>query len=210
MYTILLNNDNYPITTVRHRIIQFNNLAGVIRFLVYPMYKKEDMKGYNAYLEFVTPHTKTLYREDLVLSDETYRDYLQYELSPDTSITSEYGNVRLRFLFTLDKPEEDGSITRLIRRTSSISLRIFPPDNFGILTEEIPESELDIVNQRIAQMENQIGELSMNKADSIYLFDGGLTLQSNNKNIGNVIDKTSLANAVVDGADEGLVKVVEF
>ena len=210
MYTILINNDNHPITTKKDRIIQFNNMPGELRFLVYPMYEKELMKDYSVYLEFITPNTKTLYRENLILSEDTYREYLQYDLTPDTSLTSEFGRVMLRVLFTTDKQLDDGSIVRYIRRTRSTPVDIYQPDNFGLSDDLIPDSDVNLLNQRLSQIENQITELSIGKADNLYLFDGGLTLQSNNVNIGNVIDKTSLANAVIDGATEGLIKVVEF
>ena len=210
MYTILINNDNHPITTKKDRIIQFNNMPGELRFLVYPIYEKELMRDYSVYLEFITPNTKTLYRENLILSEDTYREYLQYDLTPDTSLTSEFGRVMLRVLFTTDKQLDDGSIVRYIRRTRSTPVDIHQPDNFGLSGDLIPDSDVNLLNQRLSQIENQITELSIGKADNLYLFDGGLTLQSNNVNIGNVIDKTSLANAVIDGATEGLIKVVEF
>lgn len=210
MYTILVNNDNHPITTKKNRIIQFNNMPGEVRFLVYPIYEREAMRDFSAYLEYITPNTKTLYRENLVLSDETYRDYLQYELSNDTSITSEYGRVMLRLLFTIDKSQDDGSIIRYIRRTRSMAFDVYQPDNFEISEDEFTQSDINTINQRLVQIENQIAELDMTKADSLYLFENGLSLQSNNVNIGNVIDKTSLANAVIDGANEGLIKVIEF
>ena len=210
MYTILLNNDNYPITTVKERIIQNSNLVDKFRILVYPIYKTEDMKNYDAYMEYITPSTSDASIIKLNLSSDTYREYLKYELPIDSNISSQYGSVKIRFLFTCDKEDEDGSVKRYIRRTSSMVVTIHPPEDFGDTADIFSGADIELINKRIKYVENEIGRLNNRKADNIELTSYGLQLQANNNDIGNTIAISRLEDSIVNNSKEGLIRIVEF
>lgn len=210
MYTILLNNDNYPITTVKERIIQNSNLVDKIRILVYPIYKTEDMKDYDAYMEYIIPSVGDVSMVKLNLSSDTYREYLKYELPVDSSISSQYGSVKVRFLFTCDKEDGDGSVKRYVRRTSSMIITIYPPEDFGDTTDIFNGSDIELINKRIQHVENEISRLNNRKADNIELTNYGLQLQANNNDIGDIIAVSQLEDSIINNNKEGLIKIVEF
>ena len=211
MYTIVLKDDNLLVTTIKKRLIQKSSSIDCLRFLVYPTYKNEEMNNYLVSMEYITPVTKTLKKELLHNSNTNYKKYLQYILPVTSAITSEYGDVKLRLTFTRDKEDENGGITRFVRKTCSTTINILPSDNFeGTIPDTIPETELDIINGRISEIESQINDLSNGKADNIILSSDGLQLTSNGDPIGMTVDIEDLSNTIIDSNTEGLIKIVEF
>ena len=87
MYTILVDDSNALITTVRERIIQRSKLVDNLHFLVNPTYKNFDMSQFTAVMEYVTPVSRELHTEFLTQSQELYKDMIEYKLPIDTNIT---------------------------------------------------------------------------------------------------------------------------
>lgn len=208
MYTFVITDENFPKTTVRKRIIEGSSLVDRIRFLVFPVYLNENMNDYKVTLEYITPITKTVTKENLILLNDTYKEYLQYVLPVDTNMTSEAGKVRLKLTFENDKIDDEGVITRYIRRTDSATLNIVPQEIFS--EGKIPESDLNIFKQRLNDIENDVEKLADTKADNIILTEDGVQLTSNKQIIGDTVEINNLSDAIAENNTEGLIKIIEF
>ena len=95
-YTILVNNSNELVTTVKNRIMQRSKLVDSLRFLVEPEYNGLDMSTFTVLLEYLTPVSHEYRTEVLVKSADLYKNYLEYTLPFDTQLTREAGDVQLQ------------------------------------------------------------------------------------------------------------------
>lgn len=214
MYTILLTEDNQPITTIRERIMQRSKLVDSIRFLVEPTYKERDLSEFTVTLEYLLPVSRTYRTETLTLSDELYNDYLQYFLDADTNLTAEAGDVEYTLTFTLVELDADGNGTQYVRKTSAGTIKVLPVAKWADI---IPDEALSALDQRILKTDAQIKALSelgdsidQNKADNIKLTENTIQLTSNGSEIGDPIDLSDLADNMNDSNSDGIVRVVEF
>ena len=91
MYTILINEDNTLTASVVERVMQQSKLVDTLHFLADPEYKGKDMRDYVVMLEYRLPVSKKYRTEFLTLSDELYKNKLEYKLPFDTALTSEAG-----------------------------------------------------------------------------------------------------------------------
>ena len=155
MYTILITDNNDLITTEKSEITQFSNLVNNIKFLCSPNYYNEDMSSYDTViLEYITPLTKSYRREKLILSDERYKDYLQYILPIDSKITAEYGYVEMQITFKKnDISSETKSIENKIRKTKLYRLKIEPVENWNNYVFDVSENSIssmtsDVINDQ--------------------------------------------------------------
>ena len=76
MYTILVNNDNTLVTSIKERIMQRSKLVDSLHFLADTIYKDIDMTDFTVTLEYVLPVSKEYKTEILVRSEELYKDKL--------------------------------------------------------------------------------------------------------------------------------------
>ena len=74
MYTILLNDTNELITSVKERIMQRSKLVDNLHFLVDPIYKGIDMTDFTVMMEYILPVSREYKSEVLVKSDELYKE----------------------------------------------------------------------------------------------------------------------------------------
>lgn len=155
MYTILITDNNDLIATEKSEITQFSNLVNNIKFLCSPNYYNEDMSSYDTViLEYITPLTKSYRREALVLSNERYKDYLQYILPLDSKITAEYGYVEMQITFKkTDISSETKSIENKIRKTKLYRLKIEAVENWNNYTFDVSENSInsttsDVINDQ--------------------------------------------------------------
>ena len=201
MYTILVNETNELITSVRERIMQRSKLVDSLHFLVDPTYKGIDMSDFTVMLEYILPISKEYTTEILVKSDSLYKEKLEYKLPFDTNLTREAGDIEVQLTFTKVVLNADGANVQQVRKTSPTTITILP---ISAWSDIIADSALTALDQRIIQtqaMINQINEvhqyLDETKADNIVFDKDNNTLQLTSH--GNAIGNKIVLNGVVDG-----------
>lgn len=203
MYTILVNETNELITSVRERIMQRSKLVDSLHFLVDPIYKGIDMSDFVATLEYVLPVSREYKTETLVKSGELYKEKLEYKLPLDTSLTAQAGDIEIQLTFTKVVLNPDGSNTQQVRKTSSTTITILPITAWSSI---IPDSALSALDQRIIMTQAMLeatnemtNYLDMNKADDI-VFDktsSTIYLTANGKQIGSKISLNGAIDSIV-------------
>lgn len=193
MYTILVNDTNELVTTVRERIMQRSKLVDNLHFLMSPTYKDFDMTKFTAVMEFVTPVSRELKTEILTRSPDLYKDMIEYKMAIDTVITKEAGPVEITLTFTYTEMDAAGNVVQHVRKTSATTLDIIPVPTW---CNVIPDGALSALDQRIIALDARINalddlsaELDTVKADDITYDkkDNSLQLMSNDKLIGQKI-----------------------
>lgn len=203
MYTLLLNETNEFITTVKERIMQRSKLVDNLHFLVEPSYKGLDMSDFTVMLEYVLPISKEYKSEILVKSDELYKNYLEYKLPFDTCLTKEHGKIEVQLTFIKVDLDEEGNSIQRVRKTSKATITIVP---IAAWSDVIADSALSALDQRLIQTEamiNQLNEISMyldnTKADNIVYDTETQTLQltSNGDLIGDSVNICYIGTSVI-------------
>lgn len=193
MYTLLLNETNELITSVKERIMQRSKLVDNLHFLVDPIYKGLDMADFTVMLEYLLPISREYHSEILVKSDALYKDKLEYKLPLDTNITKEHGNVELQLTFIKVELDAEGKSTQYVRKTSPTVLTILP---ISAWSDIVADSALSAIDQRLIQVDAMINAMNeMNnyldetKADNIVYDEEGkyIQLTSNGNPIGDKI-----------------------
>ena len=126
MYTILLNETNELITSVKERIMQRSKLVDNLHFLVDPIYKGIDMADFTVMMEYILPVSREYKSEVLVKSDELYKEKLEYKLPFDTCLTKEAGDIEVQLTFVKVSLDADGNNIQQVRKTSPTTIKILP------------------------------------------------------------------------------------
>lgn len=193
MYTIVLNDTNELVTTVKERIMQRSKLVDNLHFLVDPDYKGIDMTDYTVLLEYLMPISREYRTEILVKSSELYKDKLEYKLPMDTTMTAEHGEIELQLTFLKVDMNPDGSSVQRVRKTSPTKMTILP---IAAWSDIIADSALTALDQRLIQVDamlNAVNDMNIylndNKADNIVRSNDGkyLQLTANGNPIGDKI-----------------------
>lgn len=169
MYTLLLNESNELITTVKERIMQRSKLVDNLHFLVEPTYKGIDMSDFTVTMEYILPVSREYKPEILVKSDELYKDMLEYKLPFDTCLTKEAGDIEVQLTFTQLILNADGSSTQRVRKTSPATITILPITAWSNI---IADSALTALDQRILQTQAMIeaaSELEGGSCAGVYI-----------------------------------------
>ena len=204
MYTILVDDSNALITTVRERIIQRSKLVDNLHFLVNPTYKNFDMSQFTAVMEYVTPVSRELHTEFLTQSQELYKDMIEYKLPIDTNITKEAGIFELKLTFTYVEMDVDGKIYQHVRKTTPTGITIIPCPAW---CDIVPDAALSALDQRIIGLEALVHALDdeskiiyETKADNIKYDNTSNTLQlmSNGKLIGDKVYLTGSGVGIIE------------
>lgn len=181
MYTILLNESNELITSVRERIMQRSKLVDSLHFLVDPVYKGINMSDFTVTMEYITPVSREYKVEILKKSDALYKNKLEYMLPFDTNLTKEAGKIEVKLTFTKVELDADGNAKQLVRKTSATTITIVP---CAAWCDVIADSALTALDQRLIQMDAAISAINdMNnylddtKADNIVFDRETSTLQ---------------------------------
>lgn len=203
MYTILLNDTNELITSVKERIMQRSKLVDSLHFLVDPTYKGLDMSGFTVMMEYVLPVSREYHSEILVKSDALYKEKLEYKLPFDTCLTKEAGNIEIQLTFVKVSLDADGNNTQQVRKTSSTTIKILP---ISAWSDIVADNALGAIDQRLIQAEamiNAVGEMAQQldstKADNIIYNeeDNYIQLTANGSPIGDKITLKSIGINVV-------------
>lgn len=217
MYTILLNDTNELITSVKERIMQRSKLVDSLHFLVDPTYKGLDMSGFTVMMEYVLPVSREYHSEILVKSDALYKEKLEYKLPFDTCLTKEAGNIEIQLTFVKVSLDADGNNTQQVRKTSSTTIKILP---ISAWSDIVADNALGAIDQRLIQAEamiNAVGEMAQQldstKADNITYNeeDNYIQLTANGTPIGDKITlKTVGTNVTSIEINDGGELIVHY
>lgn len=197
MYTILLNDTNELITSVKERIMQRSKLVDSLHFLVDPIYKGIDMSDFTVMMEYILPISREYHSEVLVKSDSLYKEKLEYKLPFNTNLTREAGNVEVQLTFVKVSLDADGNNTQQVRKTSPTTIKILP---ISAWSDIVADNALGAIDQRLIQAEAMIQAASemadyfdSTKADNIIYNeeDNYIQLTANGNPIG---DKIAIKN----------------
>ena len=215
MYTIVVQDTNTMLATVKERVMQRSKLMDSLHFLVDPLYKNEiDMTGFTAVMEYILPVSREYKTELLTLSEELYKDKLEYKLPLDTSLTKEAGDIEVQLSFTKTDIDEDGLAYQYVRKTSPCIITITP---IAAWSDIIPDNALTALDQRMLKVDAQIKALSetgelmaATKADNIVLDKDTkeLYLTASGNKIGDKINLGEFGDTLVESSDEGLIQIV--
>lgn len=171
MYTILVNDSNVLVTTIKERIMQRSKLVDNLHFLVNPTYKGLDMTKFTAVMEYVTPVSRELKTELLTQSGELYKGMIEYTLPFDTSLTKEAGEIELQLSFVYVEMDADGKSYQHVRKTTPTSITILAVPAW---CDIVADDALTAIDQRLVQMDAMMNALndmtqilSDTKADNI-------------------------------------------
>ena len=193
MYTLVVNENNEIITTIKERIMQRSKLVDTLHILVDPMYKGHDMSTFTVKLDYLLPISREAVSEVLVLSEELYKDKLEYKLPIDTNLTKEAGKIELNLTFVKLEMDPEGNVIQRVRKAGPASITIVP---LSAWTNVVPDSALNAIDQRLIMAEAMIG--AANDFNQ-YLYDNKeetLQLHANGVGIGN---KVSVRDMMEDG-----------
>ena len=214
MYTILINDDNTLTTSVRERIMQRSKLVDSLHFLCPQTYKELDMADFTVTLEYILPVSREYKTEELVKSDELYKEMLEYKLPFDTDLTKEAGEIEVKLTFSKVDLDEDGNDIQYVRKISATSITIVPIESW---CDIIPDKALDAIDQRIIKTDAQIKALldaneitRLEKADNLVLDSENkeLYLTAEGEQIGDKVKLSDLGNEIVQSSDEGLITMM--
>ena len=214
LYTILINDDNTLTTSVRERIMQRSKLVDSLHFLCPPTYKELDMTDFTVTLEYILPVSREYKTEELIKSDELYKDMLEYKVPFDTDLTKEAGEIEVKLTFSKVDLDEEGNNIQYVRKISSTTIAIVPIEAW---CDIIPDKALDAIDQRIIKTDAQIKALMeasevtrLEKADNIVL-DGEtkeLYLTADGEQIGDKVKLSDLGDEIIQSSNEGLVTMI--
>ena len=219
MTTVLLNDDNELIVTIRDRIMQRSKNVDILSFIVPQMYKDSiDMFDYDCTLEYLTPISHKYKVEKLTMDDSLYyptdnsQPYVRYLLPFDTKLTAENGDIEMQLTFTSLDVNEDGQQVQYVRKTSSCKITIIP---ITAWSDVIPDEALTEIDQKILELQGlvkTINDLAISidteKADDIAVKDDYLTLLANGEEIGTKINLEDLGEGISESTNDGLIKVL--
>ena len=215
MYTILINNDNTLTKSVIKNIMHRSSMVDKIHILANPTYNGYDMTTFTCVMEYVLPISRQYVVETLTPSEELYKERIEYTLPINTQITSEVGDIEIKFIFTRLDMLEDGSKVERVRKTASTTITILRVEQWS---DYISDSKLDPVVQMLLNVQaqneqskvyleqiNEVANILMTtKGDSLH-YDSEtneLQLQSN----GNAISSVTLEECTMEDG----VPVVDF
>ena len=197
MYTILLDETNQLVTSIKERIMQRSKLVDSLHFLIDPIYKGIDMSDFTVMLEYLLPVSREYKTEILVKSDELYKERLEYKLPLDTCLTKEAGKIEVQLTLTKVELNADGTSTQRVRKTSPTTVTILP---ISAWSDIIADSALSALDQRLIQVDamlNAVNEMNMyldeTKADNI-IYDAEtntIQLTANGTPIGDAVEYAS-------------------
>jgi flagellar hook protein FlgE len=153
MYTLLVNDNNEIITTIKERIMQRSKLVDSLHILVKPTYKDYDMSDFTVMFEYVLPMSREYKTEVLVKSAELYKDHIEYKLPFDTNLTKEAGKIELQLTFIKVEMDVDGNVVHRVRKAGPATITIVPVSAWSNI---IPDSALSALDQRLIMTEAMI------------------------------------------------------
>lgn len=211
MYTIFVKSNDTLIATQRQNIMHRSSLVRQLRFLVDPTYGNQNlnMADYVCVLEYRTPISNTYVPVVLNLSEELYKDKLEYVLDIGTDITNEVGLVELQLKWMTVEMLSNGNFKDHVRSTASTTIEVLPVNQWS---DYISDTKLDNIVQIMLANKAQ-GEQIKAYADYLYMTKAdGMNYDKNSNELsltanGQKIDSVKLED---DCKCEDGVPIVDF
>lgn len=203
LYTLLINENNEIVTTVKERIMQRSKLVDNLHFLVEPTYKGIDMSDFTVMLEYLLPVSREYQTEILVKSNELYKEMLEFKLPFDTCLTKEAGHIELQLTFLRVSLDAEGNSIQQVRKVGPATITIVPISAWSNI---IADSALSALDQRLIQIDsmlNMANEMNQylveTKADNIVHDKTTNTLQltANGQPIGDIVELGDMGTNIV-------------
>lgn len=224
MYTILIKKDNTITTSVRKDVTHNSSIFNDLHILTDEFYQVNgetiNMRDFKCEIEYTLPVSREPIVEVLTLSEELYKERLEYFLPMDTMITSEPGDVEFNFRFTKNDITVDGSVIERLRVTYSCILHIASidgsDDNDTPLTpitpgENVSPDVIEIINKNIEIISAHITtNHDFTSADNVLKseLEGKINLKADSSMIEDIDYRLDVAEDKIDIV-EGKVKAVE-
>lgn len=207
MYTIVLLDDKKLYASNKETIMQYSNLVDKIQFLVPQEIDENDMTQFTTVqLEYLSPISHLYRQEFLTLSDELYKDNLQYILPVDTKITAEHGDIDLQLSFYRVEMDEDGEVQTFVFKTQPCTIKVVPFANWA---QFMPSESLTSLDQRILKLlalQEEITEIQEQiiNTQTTLIDDENISDRTtySSKKIEEFIDQSELDNAVDEAIGE--------
>ena len=164
MYTLKINDDNTVTTTVKETLVERSNYVDKIQIVTSKLYREQiDMSDATLYMKYKLPVSNKIKLTQLTANDLEYEtNYIQYLIPVDAALTAEAGDIEVSFTFLKLIPNEDGTYTSYIRKTTSGVIHITPLVQFD---KYEPSEMFTEIDQRLLVMEGMIKDLdAQNKA----------------------------------------------
>lgn len=213
MYTVLIQDDNSVIATVRQRIMQNSNLVDSLRIIVPKTYNDIDLSECTAYLEYLTPiNHRHNYIELEIANAEYETDYILYQISFDANLTSEVGNLKFYIHFIQVEMNEDGEVKTPVRQTDEFTIPIIPIADWFSKPEELLNAfDKKLIEQQeiIKAMADLQSTISSDKIDDIKLDPDTNSIYgtSGGEKKGKGIDLSELGEAIANSTEDGMIVV---
>lgn len=216
MYTLVVNENNEIITTVKERIMQRSKLVDTLHFLVDPIYKTHDMSTFTVSMEYITPVSREYHTEVLKMSEALYKGMLEFCLPLDTKLTKEAGKIDINLTFLKVEMDPEGNVISRVRKAGPATLTIIP---LAAWSNVVADDALSAIDQRLIMAEAMINAandfnqyLYDNKADNIAYNaqDKSLQLMSNGNLIGDKITLNEMGGVVSINIDDDNNIVVNY
>lgn len=213
MYTILVTDNNELVCSIKETIMQRSKLVDSLHFLVPQTYKSFEMKDFTCVLEYKLPISKKYKTEILTMSEDLYKEYIEFVLPFDTGLTSEHGNVEIQLTFTNVELDENGNGKQYVRKTCTTTIPIIP---ISAWSDIIPDEALNSVDQAFIKINTMIKSLedvsevlNQTKADNIDINDDGdVQLKSNGDFIGKAISLATVEISDTEDDDvDGIINI---
>lgn len=213
MYTVLIQDDNSVIATVRQRIMQNSNLVDSLRIIVPKTYNDIDLSECTAYLEYLTPiNHRHNYIELEIANAEYETDYILYQISFDANLTSEVGNLKFYVHFIQVEMNGDGEVKTPVRQTDEFTIPIIPIADWFSKPEELLNAfDKKLIEQQeiIKAMADLQSTMSSDKIDDIKLDPDTNSIYgtSGGEKKGKGIDLSELGDAIANSTEDGMIVV---
>lgn len=202
MYTLLINENNEIVTTMKERIMQRSKLVDNLHFLMSPNYKGIDMSDFTVTMEYILPVSREYKTETLVKSAELYKGHLEYTLPFDTCVTKEAGQIDLQLTFTKVSLDTDGNAKQQVRKAGPAAITIVPVSAWSNI---IPDSALSALDQRLIMIDAQmsyiddfVSSMHNTQVDDLSYDQDECALQLTSHGIG-IGNKVSIKNIMENG-----------
>lgn len=216
MYTLIVNQDNTIITSIKERIVQRSKLYDKVHILIPTEHRGMDMSDFDVTMFYELPVSKEKYSLSLIRQSDIYKsNFFEYIIPADTWLTKEAGSIN--FYLTFSKVEmSDSQPVQYVGKATGGIIEIASCDDWG---SALADGLLQTVDQRIIQMQmlakqmdeqaQTLYDLYDNKADGLSYEDNMLQLTSNGKGIGNKVTFDG-GSGDCDHNDDGTIKVINF
>lgn len=190
MYTVIVGADGSMVASVVEVITQNSNLAHTLRILAPQQYQGYNTADFSVVFEYHTP-SGAVGAENLMASENIYKDFVEYLLPVKSSMTKEPGIIVFCVTFLQNAEEKDQAI---VLKTQPADIMITETDGWS---GDLPDDTLNAIDEKMLELQEMQGELknmqdhlNNNKADGLMYEDHELQLTANGKPIGNSVEVT--------------------